>query len=164
MTNRFAGIFHADLSAEELERVKELALKALTAKVRDGRVLKNPTDTRDYLCLKMAEYTNEVFGIVLLSTRNKVLGIRELFTGTINGTAVHPRVIVQHVLELNAAAVILFHNHPSGVAEQSASDELLTRKVQSALSTIDVRVLDHLIIAGGECLSFAERGMLGDTI
>src|SRR5262249_14852444 len=102
----------------------------------------------------------EVFGLLLLDTRHRLIRTQILFRGTIAGASVHPREVVREVLEANAAAVILFHNHPSGVAEPSQADELITRRLREALSLIDVRVLDHLIIGDAKEYSFSEAGLL----
>jgi DNA repair protein RadC len=101
-----------------------------------------------------------VFGCVFLDNRHRVRGVEELFHGTIDGASVHPRVVVQRALEVNAAALILFHNHPSGVAEPSRADELLTRRLKDALALVDVRVLDHFVVTAEDSVSFAERGLI----
>jgi DNA repair protein RadC len=101
-----------------------------------------------------------VFGALFLDNRHRVLEVAEMFQGTIDGASVHPRVVVQRALEVNAAAIVFFHNHPSGVAEPSHADEALTRRLREALALVDVRVLDHFVVAAGESVSFAERGLL----
>jgi DNA repair protein RadC len=101
-----------------------------------------------------------VFGSLFLDNRHRVIAVRELFQGTIDGASVHPRVVVQQALEVNAAAMVFFHNHPSGVAEPSRADEMLTRRLSEALALVDVRVLDHFVVSGGESVSFAERGLI----
>jgi DNA repair protein RadC len=101
-----------------------------------------------------------VFSCLYLDNRHRVLAFEELFRGTLNGTAVYPREIIKRALEHNAAAVILVHNHPSGVAEPSRADELLTTRVREALQLVDVRLLDHLVVGDGEVVSFSERGLL----
>jgi DNA repair protein RadC len=137
-----------------------LATKVLAFKVRPGRALSNPEETRTYLRLKLADYRNEVFGCLFLDNRHRVIAVRELFQGTIDGASVHPRVVVQQALDLNAAALVFFHNHPSGVAEPSRADEMLTRRLRDALALVDVRVLDHFVVSGGESVSFAERALI----
>ena len=97
---------------------------------------------------------------MFLDNRHRVIQVVEMFQGTIDGASVHPRVVVQRALELNAAAVVFFHNHPSGVAEPSHADEAITRRLRDALALVDVRVLDHFVVAAGESVSFAERGLL----
>jgi DNA repair protein RadC len=112
------------------------------------------------LQLVFESYRNEVFAAIFLDNRHRVLGFEELFFGTIDGASVHPRVVVQRALDLNAAAVIFAHNHPSGVAEPSRSDEALTRRLREALGLVDIRVLDHLVVGSEGIVSFAERGLL----
>ena len=101
-----------------------------------------------------------MFGAIFLDNRHRVIGLEELFRGTIDGTSVHPRVVVQRALELNAAATIVFHNHPSGEPEPSQADRSLTRRLQEALALVDVRVLDHVVVGSQGTVSFAERGLL----
>lgn len=120
----------------------------------------SPADTTAYLRLKFADYKNEVFAVIFLDNRNRVLTFEEMFQGTINGASGHPRVIVQRALELNSAAVIFVHNHPSGVSEPSQADEQLTRRLKDALALVDVRVLDHIVVGVTETTSFAQRGLI----
>lgn len=157
---RLAALSPFDLSREEQDAVVALALAILKHRHRRGRALTSTQDTRAYLRLRLAERKGEVFGALFLDARHRVLDLAELFHGTVNAASVYPRVVVQRALELNAAAVILFHNHPSGVAEPSPSDEALTRQLREALMLIDVRVLDHFVVAAGESVSFSERGLL----
>ena len=103
---------------------------------------------------------HEVFGALFLDNRHRVIRVAEMFQGTIDGASVHPRVVAQRALELNAAAIVFFHNHPSGVAEPSNADEAITRRLREALALLDVRVLDHFVVAAGESVSFAESGLL----
>jgi len=121
--------------------------------------LTSPNDSRDYVKLQLAEYEHEVFAILFLDQRHHVIAFEELFRGTIDGASVYPREVVKEAIRHNAAAVIFAHNHPSGVAEPSLSDEKITTRLKSALELIDVRVLDHLIV-GEEVVSFAERGLI----
>ena len=158
--NRFDALKPAALSREEKRSVIKLALAILTERHRAGRALESPGQTRDFLRLKLFERKHEVFGALFLDTRHRVIRLAEMFQGTIDGATVHPRVVVQRALELNAAAVVLFHNHPSGVAEPSMADEAITRRLRDALALVDVRVLDHFVVAAGESVSFAERGLL----
>ena len=120
----------------------------------------SPADTRNYLSLRLAEREAEVFCVMFLTNRHRVIAFEEMFQGTIDGASVHPREVVKAALRLNAAAVILAHNHPSGVAEPSRSDEAITRRLTDALALVDVRVLDHLIVGGSEITSLAERGLV----
>ena len=158
--DRFAGLTPSDLNEAEKQSAVTLAMKVLAIKHRAGRTLSNPQVTRNYLRLRLADYQNEVFGSVFLDSRHRILALRELFQGTIDGASVHPRVVVQQALEVNAAAMVFFHNHPSGVAEPSRADEMLTRRLSEALALVDVRVLDHFVVSGGESVSFAERGLI----
>lgn len=137
------------------------ALGILAERLRKpGALLSSPGAVRDYLLLAIAEREHEVFVCVFLDAQNKVVGLDELFRGTLSQTSVYPREIVKAALQYNCAAVIFAHNHPSGMAEPSHADELLTRSLKTALALIDVRVLDHFIVAGSMTLSFAERGLL----
>lgn len=138
----------------------EQARKLLSATVRRGRTLTSPDEVRDFLLFTLALRENEVFGVLLLDNRNRVLLWRELFYGTLNQTAVYPREVVKLALQHNAAAVILVHNHPSGHTEASEADIALTRRLQQAMALIDVRIPDHFIVAGDHTVSMAERGLL----
>lgn len=129
-SDRFARLGASDLQKAEQASVVRLALEVLATRHTRGQPLTSPKDTRAYLQLQLAERRNEMFGIILLDNRHRVIAFEELFQGTIDGTLVHPRVVVQRSLEHNAAAVILFHNHPSGVAEPSTADEMLTRRLK----------------------------------
>ena len=158
--NRFADLAPQDLTPAETDSLIRLALAALAERHRPGVALGSPEDTRAYLRLMLGDRRNEVFGCLLLDNRHRVRAVEELFHGTIDGAAVYPRVVVQRALETNSAAVVLFHCHPSGVAEPSSADEALTRRLVSALGLIDVRVLDHVVVTTQESVSFAERGLL----
>lgn len=158
--DRFIGLAPSELNDAEKQSVVTLAMKVLAIKHRAGRTLSSPDVTRNFLRLRLADYRNEVFGCLFLDNRHRIIAVRELFQGTIDGASVHPRVIVQQAMEVNAAAMVFFHNHPSGVAEPSRADEMLTRRLKEALALVDVRVLDHFVVSGGESVSFAERGLL----
>ncbi len=158
--NRFADLRPEHLDDAEQAAIIAAAFAILAARHAPGQPLASPQDTRRYLQLALQGYKNEVFGALFLDNRHRVLAFEVLFFGTVDGTAVHPRVIVQRALELNAAAVILTHNHPSGVAEPSRADEILTQRLKEALALVDIRVLDHFIVSSVETLSFAERGLL----
>lgn len=138
----------------------EIRDEALRVTPCEGTAIKSPADTLDYLRLQLGQLPHEVFVLILLDNRHRVLAFRELFRGTIDGTSVYPREVVKEVLAHNAAAVILAHNHPSGVAEPSQADERITRRLKAALELIDVRILDHLIIAGDQHASLASCGHL----
>jgi DNA repair protein RadC len=160
MEDRFAGIKPSELNDDEKQSVVMLAMKVLSIKHRAGRAISSPAETRNFLRLRLAEYRNEVFGSLFLDNRHRIIAVRELFQGTIDGASVYPRVVVQQAMEVNAAAMVFFHNHPSGVAEPSHADEAITRRLKEALALVDVRVLDHFVVSGGESVSFAERGLL----
>lgn len=144
----------------QLQAVLEMGRRHMRETMLRGNALRNPDDTKRYLSVQLRDRPHEVFGCVFLDTRHRVITFEEIFRGTIDGASVHPREIVRLALAHNAAALILAHNHPSGVAEPSQADQRLTHRLREALGLIDVRVLDHLIIGDGEVLSFAERGLL----
>lgn len=132
---------------------------ALEAQVA-GHPLSSPRETREYLVRHYLGRPAEVFSAIFLDNRHRIRAIDDLFHGTIDGASVHPREIIRRAIDRNAAAVILAHNHPSGVAEPSQADELITTRLRDALALVDIRVLDHLIIAGPTIISFAERGLI----
>jgi DNA repair protein RadC len=138
----------------------EMGRRHLEARVARGEALESPQDTLNFLQASLRDRSYEVFCCLFLDNRHRVLAFEELFRGTLNGTAVYPREIVKRALALNAAAVILVHNHPSGVAEPSRADEQLTERLVEALTLVDVRVLDHFVVGDGETVSFSERGLL----
>ncbi len=144
----------------QLQAVLEMAQRALRERLDRGPALSSPQAVRDYLRLRLQERPHEVFGVVFLDAQNRVLAVEELFRGTLTQTSVYPREVVKRALAHNAAAAIFAHNHPSGIAEPSRSDEALTVALRQALALIDVRVLDHFVIGGGTAMSFAERGLL----
>jgi len=158
--DRFADLKPGTLNDAEKCSLLALAMKVLSVRHYRGRTLRSPGDTQAYLRLRLADKQAELFGCLYLDNRHRVLELRELFQGTIDGTSVYPRVVVQQALQVNAAAVILFHNHPSGVAEPSQADERITRRLKNALELIDVRVLDHFIVAAGDSVSMASRGLI----
>ncbi|MFM2059760.1 MAG: hypothetical protein RLY71_4145 [Pseudomonadota bacterium] len=144
----------------ELLAVLELARRALVAELAQRTVFDSPQAVRDYLRLQLAELAHEVFAVLFLDAQHRLLCFDEMFRGTLTQTSVYPREVLKRALGLNAAAVILAHNHPSGVAEPSRADEFLTHQLKTALALIDVRVLDHFVVARGGLVSFAERGLL----
>jgi DNA repair protein RadC len=158
--DRFDGFSLSELNDVEKRSLMAMALAMLPEQHRPGNALGSPEETRRYLRIRLAEYKNEVFGCLFLDNRNRIIEVAELFQGTIDGASVHPRVVVQKALEFNAAAILFFHNHPSGVAEPSHADEAITRRLKEALALVDVRVLDHFVVTAGESVSFAERGLL----
>lgn len=143
-----------------LQAVLEMARRHLHETLVRGDALSCPDDTRRYLTAQLRGHPHEVFACLFLDNRHRVIRFDELFHGTINGASVHPREVVRRSLAHNAAAVILAHNHPSGVAEPSAADLQLTRRLTDALALVDVRVLDHIVVGDGETVSLAERGLL----
>ena len=144
----------------QLQAVMEMARRVLKeqAKLRDA--LTSPQAVRDYLRLQLASLEYEVFMAVFLDTQNRVIAMEELFRGSLRETSVYPREVVKRALHLNASALIFAHNHPSGVAEPSAADTAITRTLKQALALVDVRVLDHFIVAAGGGVSLAERGLV----
>jgi len=144
----------------QLQAVLELARRHLGEALRYGELLKNPSITKTYLVARLCDYAHEVFACVFLDARNRLIRFEELFRGTIDGASVYPREVVRRALELNAAAVVLAHNHPSGVAEPSDADRRITRRLQDALALVDIRVLDHIVVGDQSAVSFAERGWI----
>lgn len=144
----------------QLQAVLEMSRRALQEEMRSGDALNSPSAVRSYLQLLLQNREQEVFAAIFLDAQHRVIASEELFHGTLTQTSVYPREVVKRSLALNAAAVIFAHNHPSGISEPSQSDRALTDALKQALSLVDVRVLDHFIVAGAGCLSFAEKGML----
>lgn len=144
----------------QLLAVIELARRALKEDVQRQQLLDSPPKVREYLRLQIGGLPHEVFEALFLDAQNRLIGEEVLFRGTLTQTSVYPREVVKRALSRNAAAVIFAHNHPSGLAEPSRADELLTRTLRDALALVDVRVLDHVIVAGASSVSFAERGLL----
>ena len=167
-----AGLLHANTS--ELKRIKglgpakraelaavvELARRSLQQRLADRPAFESPERVREYLQLQLAAREHEVFAVLFLDAQHRLLQFDEMFRGTLTQTSVYPREVVRRALALNAAAVILAHNHPSGVAEPSRADEFLTQSLKSALALVDVRVLDHMVVGRAQVVSFAERGLL----
>jgi len=143
-----------------LQAAVELARRHYAEAMRAGPPLDSPQATREFLIRQLRDTPHELFCCLHLDNRHRLIAFDELFRGTIDGASVHPREVVKQALARNAAAVILAHNHPSGVAEPSHADELITRRLREALQLVDIRVLDHLIVADNGCLSFAERGLI----
>lgn len=144
----------------QLQAVLEMARRALREDMETSDALNSPSAVRDYLQLLLRGRQQEVFMAIFLDAQHRVIAAEELFSGTLTQTNVYLREVVKRALYHNAAAVIFAHNHPSGVAEPSQSDQALTVALKQSLSLVDVRVLDHFIVAGAGCLSFAERGLL----
>ena len=144
----------------QLQAIFEMSRRALSEQLQQRDVFKSPQAVRDYLVLKLGSLTKEVFLVLFLDTQNRLLASEEMFSGSLSETSVYPREVVKRALYHNAASVIFAHNHPSGIAQQSQADELITKQLKQALVLIDVRVLDHFIVAGNNTLSFSERGLI----
>jgi DNA repair protein RadC len=143
----------------QLQAARELGRRLLDAKMRERDPLTSPAQAREYLLFQLRDRTQEIFACLFLDTKHRVIAFEEMFRGTLDGAAVHPREVVKAALGHNAAAVIAAHNHPSGVAEPSRADELLTRRLKDALALVEIRLLDHLIV-GESVTSLAEQGLL----
>lgn len=168
----FAALLHADAGdlksvkgmgpakRAELAAVIEMARRALAQRLTAAPVFDSPQMVKDYLQLHLGQLQHEVFAVLFLDGQHRLIKLDTMFTGTLGQTSVYPREVVKRALAHNAGAVILAHNHPSGVAEPSRADEFLTQSLKSALALVDVRVLDHLVIGCGQVVSFAERGLL----
>ena len=152
------------LPAEHRARVHavlEVHARWMEARLRrDGGPLTSPAHTRRYIEARLRGYRNEVFACLFLDNRHRVVAFEELFAGTLDGASVHPRVVVRRALGHNAGAIVCAHNHPSGVAEPSRADRAITKRLAEALALVDVRLIDHFVVGDGECVSFAERGLL----
>ena len=152
------GIGRARLRA--LRALPELARRYFEESLPSGETIRSPADTESFLKARLQHLDHELFCCLYLDNRHRVLRFDELFRGTIDGTSVYPREVVKEALGVNAAAVILAHNHPSGVAEPSQADERITKRLKSALDLVDIRLLDHLIVGDGAATSLASRGLL----
>ena len=168
-----AGLLHA--GADDLKRIKglggsakraeliavlELARRAMAQQLRERTVFATPNAVKDYLQLHLAARPHEVFAALFLDAQHRLLALEELFRGTLTQTSVYPREVVLRALHHHAAAVVLAHNHPSGSVQPSRADEALTQTLKAALALVDVRVLDHVIVAPGQALSMAEKGLV----
>lgn len=146
----------------QLQACLEMSKRHLAEQLTQGHSLTSSQATKNYLISELRNETREVFAVLFLNNQHQVITFERLFYGTIDAAAVYPRIVVEHALKHQSAAVILSHNHPSGIAESSNADKQITRRLENALDLIDVRVLDHMIIAGHQCYSFAEHGELND--
>ena len=168
-----SGLLHTDASdlkrvrglggnakRAELLAVLELARRAIGERLRERAALGSPDAVKQYLQLHLGQRTHKVFAVMFLDTQNRLIALEELFRGTLTQTSVYPREVAVRALHHHAAAVLLAHNHPSGAVQPSRADEALTQSLKAALALLDVRVLDHIIVAPGQALSFAERGLL----
>jgi DNA repair protein RadC len=144
----------------ELAAVIEMARRALDQQLRQRPVFDAPAKVKEFVGLQLGGLEREVFGVLFLDAQHQLIEWRTLFHGTLTQTSVYPREVLRQAMALNAAAVILAHNHPSGLAEPSRADEFLTQALKNALQLVDVRVLDHLVVGTGQVVSFAERGLL----
>ena len=144
----------------QLQAAMELVRRYQLIRLKRSACISDPRSAQEYLQLRLGHLPHEVFVCLYLDNQHGLIEVEEVFRGTIDGTSVYPREIVKRCLSLNAAAVIFAHNHPSGIAEPSQADQRLTRRLQQALSTVDIRVLDHLVIGDGKTASFAESGLL----
>jgi len=144
----------------QLQAVVEMARRALQESIGERDALSSPQAVREFLRLSLAGRAHEIFLVMFLDSQNRLLGSEELFRGTLTQTSVYPREVVKTALRYNAAGVIFAHNHPSGVAEPSRADELLTQTLKQALALVEIKTLDHFIVAGSRTISFAERGLL----
>lgn len=145
---------------ETEQAIVDQALEILRERHQHGALLSSPEVTKDYLRLKLADEKQEIFGCIFLTNRHTVIEVENLFTGTIDGASVYPRIIVQKALTHNAAALLAYHNHPSGCADPSQADIRITERIREALALVDIRLLDHLVVSVDGCVSFAERGLL----
>jgi len=170
--NSLNGIFAAQLNEltqvhgigsskyAQLQAIFEMSRRALNEQMQVKDILNSPKQVRDYLCLKLGNLTREVFLVLFLDAQNRIVTTEEMFSGTLTQTSVYPREVIKRALYHNAASVIFAHNHPSGIAQQSQADELITKQLKEALALVDIRVLDHFIVAGNTTLSFIEQGLL----
>ncbi|AIJ46630.1 DNA repair protein RadC [Pseudomonas aeruginosa] len=142
------------------EQILEAARQAIERKMQRGTSFTSPAAVKEYLRAKLAGFEHEVFAVLFMDTQHRLIEYAEMFRGTIDGASVYPRELVKEALRLNAAAVIISHNHPSGNPEPSGADRALTQRLKEALGLVDVRVLDHVIVAGTDTTSFAERGLI----
>ncbi len=142
------------------DQILDAARQVIDQKIRRGASFTSPNEVKDYLKAKLSGYEREVFAVMLMDSRHCLIEYVELFQGTIDQAAVYPREVVKLALKHNAAALVISHNHPSGSPEPSRADEALTTRLKEALGTVDVRVLDHIIVAGNDTTSFAERGLM----
>ncbi len=158
--NRFSNLEPSHLSENEKSTLITLAIDVLAGRYKPGQLLNNPEDVKTYLRLRFSDLQNEVFGAVFLDTRHRIIQEKVIFTGTVDSTSIHSRVVVQHALALNASALICYHNHPSGEVDPSEADKRITRLLKEALSLIDVRLLDHFVVGKAGTYSLAEDGLM----
>jgi len=164
MTSQNFGLYvhtnDGSMRAATDDEIISIARLALDAKIKRQDKITSPADAKALVALRLGNVPHEVFVVIFFDAQLRMIELQEMFRGTLTQTSVYPREIVKEALQLNAASVILAHNHPSGVAEPSRADELITQTLKQALALVDVRVIDHLVVAGGSVLSFAERGLM----
>jgi len=151
---------YTDTDTQDDQSVLDAALAILDRKIEREEAISSPQESMTYIRAKLHGKQDERFAVLYMDNRNRPLFFGVLFNGTIDGASVHPRVLVRQALELNAATAIIAHNHPSGTAEPSEADKGLTKRIQDIFAMVDVRLLDHIIVGEGECVSFANRGLL----
>ncbi|EPJ5824421.1 DNA repair protein RadC [Pseudomonas aeruginosa] len=151
---------HGHYALASADQILEAARLVIDQKMQRGTSFTSPAAVKEYLLAKLAGFEHEVFSVLFLDTQHRLIEYREMFHGTIDSAEVHPREVVKEALRLNAAALVISHNHPSGNPEPSAADRALTRRLKDALGLVGVRVLDHVIVAGSTTASFAERGLI----
>ncbi|HEB56627.1 MAG TPA: DNA repair protein RadC [Gammaproteobacteria bacterium] len=156
----FDAVEHKHLTASEQESIIKLARDVVRENYKPGQLVSSSTDIKDLMIFRLADLNNEIFGAVFLNNRHTIIDIEDLFQGSIAGASIHPRVVVQRAMECNAAAVIFYHNHPSGDPRPSEADQEITKRLKDALELMDVRVLDHLVVGGADVVSFADQGLL----
>jgi len=144
----------------QLQAVLEMGRRHLSATMKEGDLLTTPSLVKSYLSAQLRHQPREVFAVLFLDNQNRLIAYEELFYGTIDSASVYPREVVKKALAFNSSALILAHNHPSGVAEPSQADQRITQRLQDALNLVDIRVLDHMVVGDSEVISFAERGLL----
>ena len=144
----------------QLQAIFEMSRRALGEQLQEKNVFESPQQVHDFLVLKLGNLNKEVFLVLFLDAQHRLQATEEMFSGSLMQTSVYPREVVKRAMHHNAAAVIFAHNHPSGVAKQSQADELITKQLKQALALVDVKVLDHFIVAGNQTMSFVERGLL----
>ena len=144
----------------QLQAIFEMSRRALSEQLQQQSIFNAPKQVHDYLCLKLGNLTREVFLVLFLDAKNRLIASEELFNGTLTQTSVYPREVVKRALHYNAASVIFAHNHPAGIAQPSQADELITNQLKQALMLVDVMVLDHFIVAGNHTMSFKAHGLL----
>ena len=159
--NEATGEYRIDEPVSSDDIIAQAELILTTRLTRPSyETFQSPTDVKTFLALRLADLKAEVFAVLFLDNRHRMLAFEPMFNGTIDGATVHPREVVRRAIEHNAAAVILSHNHPSGVAEPSQADQRITQRLTEALKLIDVRVIDHIVVGSDETVSFAERGLI----